>query len=184
MSASIESVTVTGPAPSAAPKAAKPTGHLGFADLLDVLNPLQHIPVIGSIYRAITGDTMSPTAEILGGALYGGVIGAVGSIADVLFTQGTGKNFGDTVFAWLGFGSKNAATQLAKADAPVASLAVVKQAAANPAPKPMGTPGLPQLVEAMRKQGRDPGLAARAAFAYQSAIGRQNRAAVLSAPSY
>ena len=28
-----------------------------FHDLLDIVNPLQHLPVIGTIYRAITGDT-------------------------------------------------------------------------------------------------------------------------------
>ena len=87
-----------------------------FDDLIDVINPLQHIPIISSIYRAVTGDAMSPTAEIAGGALFGGIVGAVSSIADVIFTQATGKRFGDGILAWLGIGSSASRTQLAEAD--------------------------------------------------------------------
>jgi hypothetical protein len=95
-------------------KTTKPAQSLGFGDFLDVINPLQHIPIIGSLYRAITGDAMSPTAEVVGGALFGGLVGAVTSLADVVFTQATGRDFGDTVLAWLGVG-KNVpgATQFA-----------------------------------------------------------------------
>jgi hypothetical protein len=31
-----------------------------FAEFLDIINPLQHIPVVSTIYRAITGDQISP----------------------------------------------------------------------------------------------------------------------------
>lgn len=44
---------------------------LTFGDLLDVINPLQHIPMVSSIYRAVTGDEISPGARVAGGALYG-----------------------------------------------------------------------------------------------------------------
>ena len=27
-----------------------------FGDILDLINPLQHIPIVGTIYRAVTGD--------------------------------------------------------------------------------------------------------------------------------
>ncbi|MDP6473864.1 MAG: hypothetical protein QF894_03030 [Alphaproteobacteria bacterium] len=30
----------------------------GFDDFLDLINPLQHIPIISTIYREITGDTI------------------------------------------------------------------------------------------------------------------------------
>ncbi|MSO66150.1 MAG: hypothetical protein EXQ85_10255 [Alphaproteobacteria bacterium] len=43
-----------------------------FKDLLDTINPLQHLPIIGPIYRSITGDQPSHGARILGGALFGG----------------------------------------------------------------------------------------------------------------
>jgi len=35
-----------------------------FADVLDIINPLHHIPLIGGIYRAISGDAIAPTARM------------------------------------------------------------------------------------------------------------------------
>lgn len=54
---------------------------LTFADVLDMINPLHHIPLIGSIYRKLTGDTIDPAIRIAGGALFGGPIGAAVSLA-------------------------------------------------------------------------------------------------------
>lgn len=51
-----------------------------FGDLLDIVNPLQHIPIVGTIYRKITGDTIAPAMEIAGGALFGGPLGAILSV--------------------------------------------------------------------------------------------------------
>jgi len=55
--------------------AAASTGEFSFWDVLDVINPLQHIPILSSIYREVTGDTMSAVANIAGGTLFGGPIG-------------------------------------------------------------------------------------------------------------
>lgn len=52
-----------------------PAQDLSFGDFLDVINPLQHIPVVGSIYRAITGDTVSAPAQAVGDFLFGGPAG-------------------------------------------------------------------------------------------------------------
>lgn len=49
---------------------------LGFSDMIDVVNPLQHIPVVSKIYQAVTGDEMGAAANIAGAALFGGPIGA------------------------------------------------------------------------------------------------------------
>ena len=50
---------------------------LGIAsDIVDVINPLQHIPFVSEIYRAATGDTISTGAQIVGGGLFGGIAGA------------------------------------------------------------------------------------------------------------
>ena len=51
-----------------------------FSDIIDIINPLQHIPIINSAYRKITGDTIAPAMQIVGGALFGGPIGAITSI--------------------------------------------------------------------------------------------------------
>ena len=56
-----------------------------FGDILDIVNPLQHIPIVGSIYRNITGDTIAPAMQIAGGALFGGPIGAVVSLVTTSF---------------------------------------------------------------------------------------------------
>lgn len=42
-----------------------------FADLIDVLNPLQHIPGVAEVYRSVTGDQISEGARYAGNALYG-----------------------------------------------------------------------------------------------------------------
>src|SRR5438552_558874 len=70
-----------------------------FHHLWEVVNPLQHLPVIGTIYRAITGEHLGPVEKIAGDTLYGGLWGAVASIADVAFEGLTGKSFEDTALA-------------------------------------------------------------------------------------
>ena len=52
-----------------------------FGDILDIINPLQHIPIVSSIYRKISGDIIAPAMQIAGDALFGGPIGAAVSIA-------------------------------------------------------------------------------------------------------
>ncbi|WP_022727743.1 hypothetical protein [Fodinicurvata sediminis] len=72
---------------------------LSFWDVLDVVNPLQHIPGVNMAYRAITGDQMEAPARILGGMLYGGPTGFVSAIANSLLEEGTGRDMGETVIA-------------------------------------------------------------------------------------
>ena len=63
---------------------------LSFHDVLSALNPLQYLPVVGTIYRAVTGDTGNPQLHVAGslvtGLLTGGPIGVltslVGMVAD------------------------------------------------------------------------------------------------------
>ena len=70
-----------------------------FDDLLDLINPLQHIPVVGSLYRELTGDTLAPAARLLGGTLLGGPLGFAGAIANEVFNEATGKDIGENVAA-------------------------------------------------------------------------------------
>lgn len=70
-----------------------------FADILDVINPLQHIPVVSTLYREFTGDPMSVGSRIAGGALFGGPIGLIAAIIDSIVEQGTGKDIGSNMFA-------------------------------------------------------------------------------------
>lgn len=73
----------------------------GFADLLDIINPLQHLPVIGTIYRNITGDEIRSSSRILGGVMFGGFAGAAGSLANVILEEETGKDATETALGFM-----------------------------------------------------------------------------------
>lgn len=72
-----------------------------FSDALDVVNPLQHIPIVSSLYRATTGDSIGAGATIAGGALFGGVFGAIAGLASVVFDSATGQSVGGAMLAAL-----------------------------------------------------------------------------------
>ena len=38
-------------------------GNISFSDVLDIVNPLQHMPVVSTVYRMITGDHISMGAD-------------------------------------------------------------------------------------------------------------------------
>jgi hypothetical protein len=72
-----------------------------LSDVIDILNPLQHIPFVSSLYRELTGDTISPSCKIAGGALLGGPLGLISSVCDVVVTEENGKSVGDSVVAMI-----------------------------------------------------------------------------------
>ena len=74
----------------------------GFDDVLDIINPLQHLPVIGTIYRKITGDTIRPFSNIVGGAIFGGPIGAASGAINLAVKQGTGKDLAENALSIVG----------------------------------------------------------------------------------
>ena len=58
--------------------------NLTFLDIVDAVNPLQHVPLISSIYRNISGDSISDVPKFVGGALYGGPIGLVAALGSYI----------------------------------------------------------------------------------------------------
>jgi len=70
-----------------------------FKDVLDTINPLQHIPIISSIYQSMTGDVQSPASKLTGGALFGGPVGFIGSLFDTIFQSATGSDIGTHLIA-------------------------------------------------------------------------------------
>lgn len=110
--------------------AAKPSGGHGqgafsrvFHEILDIINPLQHIPIVSTIYRHLTGDTIDPVAKVAGGALFGGMIGLGLSVADVAVEEATGKDVGDHIWALFDGDSDKGGKQTAIAAAPAATTA-------------------------------------------------------------
>ena len=67
----------------------------GWDDFLDLINPLQHIPIVSTIYRELTGDTISPGARILGGAIFGGPVGFAAALGNAAVEQVAGKDVGE-----------------------------------------------------------------------------------------
>lgn len=67
-------------------------GAPGFGDVLDVINPLHHIPIVNGIYTQLTGDDAGYAARVAGGFLYGGGIGALASTLDSGLESASGKS--------------------------------------------------------------------------------------------
>jgi hypothetical protein len=55
------------------------------SDVIDAVNPLQHIPVVNNFYQSLTGDSIGVISSIIGGALFGGPIGAVTAFATTAY---------------------------------------------------------------------------------------------------
>ena len=71
----------------------------GFGDLIDMVNPLHHVPVVGHIYREVTGDEIKPIGQIIGGAVFGGPIGAASGLANTVLKEETGKDMAGNALA-------------------------------------------------------------------------------------
>ncbi len=68
---------------------------LDFEDFLDIINPLQHIPLVSIAYRSITGDEISSGARVIGGGLFGGPAGVfLGAINAAMAEASGGEDFG------------------------------------------------------------------------------------------
>jgi hypothetical protein len=79
-----------------------------FRDLIDIVNPLQHLPVVSTLYRWITGDTIGALPRIIGDGIYGGPIGLVAGLFNAAVKQESGKDTGEQVIALLGGGEPTA----------------------------------------------------------------------------
>ncbi|NQV22042.1 MAG: hypothetical protein HQ511_11560 [Rhodospirillales bacterium] len=72
---------------------------LTFRDLLDMINPLQHLPVVSTIYRSLVDDELSPGSRMVGGGLFGGFIGLGVAMFNSVLEDLTGKDLGEHVLA-------------------------------------------------------------------------------------
>src|SRR5262249_52662745 len=80
-------------------------GKLGWKDVVDLINPLQHIPLVNIAYRHFTGDQPSGAAELLG-ALPFGPFSTLTAIADLAVRSTTGKDIGENAIAMITGGDK------------------------------------------------------------------------------
>jgi hypothetical protein len=136
-------------------KAADEEG-MSFWDALDVVNPLQHIPIVNKIYQAVTGDTIKTPAKLAGSALFFGPIGLAVAAADTVVEKETGKDTVDNITGWLGIGGKgqgDTAPTMPSEDDPLTVTAPRPQKAAS-------APEMPQKVASLPVQELSGGQAA------------------------
>ncbi|MGE5548175.1 MAG: hypothetical protein ACM33T_14815 [Solirubrobacterales bacterium] len=123
-----------------------------FWDLVDVVNPLQHIPVVNTLYREATGDQIGVGARLAGGALFGGPVGLLVSAIGIGVEEETGKDIGGHVLALFrdgDAGPADGATQVAEAkQEPAKAVAgtAVPTAAAPPALTDAAVPTGPKML--------------------------------------
>ena len=118
---------------------------VGFEDLLDVVNPLQQLPVVSSVYREATGESISIPARLAGGFLFGGLPGLIGSAAMVAFEEITG----DSVLGHIGSLLEDGTETVAAEGAPAGTLPWMHGGEGG------GDPALPSpqsLAEALRRK--------------------------------
>lgn len=94
----------------------------GFGDLVDMVNPLHHIPLVGHVYREMTGDQIRPISQIIGGAVFGGAIGAAGSLVNVIIEEETGRDITGNVVAMVMTDPEAPVRRLTAAENPVQDL--------------------------------------------------------------
>ena len=109
-----------------------------FHRLLSELNPLQYVPVVGTIYRAMTDDTIPETARFAGSlvvsGLTGGPIGVAINLGTTALEKLTGidpESIGAHLLADIGIGS-----QPSSHATPASKPAAQPVTAATPAPAP------------------------------------------------
>jgi hypothetical protein len=120
-----------------------------FRQILSALNPLQYLPVIGTIYRAITGDQIPEALRTIGsivvGALTGGPIGAAISAGIAVAQKITGIDLdevGQTMLASMGVTHP----PVASPDAAPGQLAgPVPSTAPDALPAPSAPPSMPAV---------------------------------------
>jgi hypothetical protein len=185
---------VAPPAASTARSAWHNPAGFGFRDILDIVNPLQHIPVISSIYRWVTGDRPGEAAQIAGDALYGGPIGVAFGLLGAATEDSAGHDLGEHVLAQVfGPGSHDAAPAATASAAPSPPASTATAASATPARPPLVAaavadhPPMPLYPRAGRVMAAAapaaPPTAAGALIAHNAKLERQIGAGVRAGPS-
>ncbi len=108
-----------------------------FGDFLDIINPLQHIPIVATIYRNLSGDQIGAVPRVIGGALWGRLGGFVAGVINSVVEWFTGKDIGDHIYTAIWGNSPNAVAQLKdKTVPPGENLMAATEPPLNSSPSP------------------------------------------------
>lgn len=103
-----------------------------FDDLLDVINPLQHIPLVNDFYREETGDKIGVGARLVGGALFGGPLGLMSAAINCVMEESSGATPGGHLLALFRDEDPTASdTRLAQASTPTPGAATTSDTVAK-----------------------------------------------------
>jgi hypothetical protein len=119
---------------AASPMDAQAQQNPKFSDVVAILNPLQNLPIVGTIYRKLTDDVPHPAARAIGGLLWGGPMGLLGAVFSYVAEQVSGKTTTEIVqdiFGTEGGQTPAVAEKTAEADPP------------QPGPTESGPPSAP-----------------------------------------
>ncbi len=129
-SAPIPATPASTPAPMARTAWHNASG-FSFHDILDIINPLQHLPVIASVYRWLTGDRPGAVAQVAGDALYGGPIGAAVGFVSTALEDNSGRDVGERVLTAVFGGHDKNATAVASTGTPATTAPAATAAASS-----------------------------------------------------
>jgi hypothetical protein len=128
-----------------------------FRDILSALNPLQYLPGIGTIYRAVTGDQIPEALRRIGSIIVGGLlagpIGAAISIATIAAEKITGIDLDHTGQVLLGGGQPANAAPATTTPAPASTVRAAPSALPVPVSAEAWSPA--QLAAYGVTSGRD-----------------------------
>ena len=120
--------------------APRPAHRSAFHELLSELNPLQYLPVVGTIYRAVTGDKISDEARTVGSLVMSGLTGGPAGMAISAAMMAVEKVIGidpeklsQGVVAEVGLGAARSGGAASATPKPAV-------AASEPAPNPAAAP--------------------------------------------
>lgn len=105
----------------------------GFLDIIDIVNPLQHVPLVNMAYRAITGDEIKPVSKVIGAGVFGGAVGAASGLINVIIEQETGKDLIGNALSFAGISKEHKAYEdlpaslLAFAEMPITAPVIEKK---------------------------------------------------------
>lgn len=97
-----------------------PDRQFGLDDFMDLVNPLQHIPLVNIAYRAVTGDEIYGAARLLDVGF--GPAAGVSTVASLAFESTTGESMEDQAIAAV-FGPSESESLAQAADPESAQLA-------------------------------------------------------------
>lgn len=74
-----------------------PDRQFGWDDFADIINPLQHVPLVSVAYRALTGDEIYGAARLFDVGF--GPVAGMSTVADLAITSTTGSSMEDQAMA-------------------------------------------------------------------------------------